>query len=857
MSGDITRNTFDRSKHFSSLYKQQGRVELDSDFNEAMDILVHHQRAVAADLIGQHGTPPIKDGSEDGGFQISMDGASDFKIGMGHYYVDGILCENDGKKDEDRNWVDLTYKIQPDYPQAPDLPPAPFLVYLDVWERHITALEDDDIREKALGGPDTATRKKTVWQVKVEPDIDACPEGEQWKTLVEKWRPKNRGQLKAMAGEPDSADLDNPCIISPEARYRGPENQLYRIEIHKGGKTGEATFKWSRDNGSNIFPVRNLAGNEVSLGYLGRDQGHSLAPGQWVELVDDYIALSGDVKPLGKVKLVNHEQLTITVEWPEGASLPTYADDEEYTSKHVLIRRWDHSDAASGPGVPRFDIATGTLLIEESTDANTDNWLALEDGIRISFTKSINDEYYYCSGDYWLIRACTATCNIEWPSQKNELGQTVMENNRPKPEKLPPQGVKHHYAPLAVILVTNGNQADESNQDCRRQITSVIDSNTDLQVHNILVGGSLSVSEDASLNSKVSIGSIAPRNPLAIRAQGASQELISFEEPGGITKWHINQNLGGNNPGLNFVETGVADGRIFLQAGGNVGIGTTTPKYGLDVSSSTIKLGLERNGGGQLVITNNTNDNKVYLEAWSQDESTSAAEFVLCGKFIENVPQLSLIAANTFINGDVQVNGVVRGKGFQGPKIGYVTDQFVNNIGEALEEGDVVVIRDNPIDLFYGVNNDIPVLEVDLAQKEYDTLVCGIVCEVYGELTPQSSLADNPRSKAKGKKDKSVDKQISDVGMRIFESEELANRNRSRVEPGQIGGMVTLGTYAYCKVDADIAAIQVGDLLTTSPTKGHAQKVLDRSQAIGAIIGKALGSLEKGKGKIPVLVMLQ
>ena len=66
-----------------------------------------------------------------------------------------------------------------------------------------------------------------------------------------------------------------------------------------------------------------------------------------------------------------------------------------------------------------------------------------------------------------------------------------------------------------------------------------------------------------------------------------------------------------------------------------------------------------------------------------------------------------------------------------------------------------------------------------------------------------------------------------------------------------------MGAYAHCKVDADIAPIQVGDLLTTSPTRGHAQKVLDPTKAVGAILGKALGSLDKGKGKIPVLVLLQ
>ena len=61
----------------------------------------------------------------------------------------------------------------------------------------------------------------------------------------------------------------------------------------------------------------------------------------------------------------------------------------------------------------------------------------------------------------------------------------------------------------------------------------------------------------------------------------------------------------------------------------------------------------------------------------------------------------------------------------------------------------------------------------------------------------------------------------------------------------------------YCKVDAQYGAIGVGDLLTTSPTAGHAMKACDPLSAFGSVIGKALGPLPDGTGLIPVLIALQ
>jgi hypothetical protein len=61
----------------------------------------------------------------------------------------------------------------------------------------------------------------------------------------------------------------------------------------------------------------------------------------------------------------------------------------------------------------------------------------------------------------------------------------------------------------------------------------------------------------------------------------------------------------------------------------------------------------------------------------------------------------------------------------------------------------------------------------------------------------------------------------------------------------------------YCKVDASYGAIEVGDLLTTSPTAGHAMKADDPLKAFGSVIGKALRPLKEDKGLIPILIALQ
>ena len=71
------------------------------------------------------------------------------------------------------------------------------------------------------------------------------------------------------------------------------------------------------------------------------------------------------------------------------------------------------------------------------------------------------------------------------------------------------------------------------------------------------------------------------------------------------------------------------------------------------------------------------------------------------------------------------------------------------------------------------------------------------------------------------------------------------------------GAAVALTGRVYCKVDADCAPIEIGDLLTSSCTPGHAMKAADPSRAFGCVIGKALARMENGRGLLPVLVALQ
>jgi hypothetical protein len=470
MKGDFTRTTFDPARHYSRVLMQQGRVTIDADPNEQTDILLHYLRTLAADLIGPYAAPRVG-----AGFALGSDDKGKLTLGPGRYYVGGILAENEAK---------CLYSEQPDYPLPPDdlllkemsdPTGTSFWLYLDVWERHITPIEDASIREVALGGPHTCTRSKVVWQVKakaISAADDAQPMPSPERARLEKLAASIKAQLEK-AADPDertkleaqlvqvekqlealpaenppaeevkcddplhdlnaismatmSARIDpgyqsnSPCVLSPQAKYRGTENHLYRVEIHTSGTAGVATFKWSRDNGSVAAAWLGTDGNDLRV-----SAARGFSAGCWVELLDDGMELRGEVGVLAKVAKVEGQTLSID---PTGAPALTWSE----ALLHPKVRRWDQVENGD------ILLKNGSVPIVEST-ATTTEWLDLEDGIQIQFAAGGD----YRAGDYWLIPARVATGSIEWPDDGSD-----------KNVELTPFGIEHSYAPLGFVSWKN------------------------------------------------------------------------------------------------------------------------------------------------------------------------------------------------------------------------------------------------------------------------------------------------------------------------------------------------------------------------------------------------------------------
>jgi hypothetical protein len=415
MRGDFSRIRRSKGTGYTAVLEQQGRVALDADANEQRFIDARLRRTETIDVIGEFGGPV-----GDEGFAITTSG-DQILIGPGRYYVDGLLAENAARVSYDAQTIPVPSSDPSAATLLGMLPDRRTLlaVYLQVWQRLVTALDDPCLREPALGQADTTAREQTVWRVVARPvtvDVQTQP-GPFCPSLYGNKPAASTGTLTVT-----TSDAAGDCGCGPVAAagYQGVENQLYRVEIQAGSDPGPAAFKWSRENGSVVSAVTGISaaaggtGSVLQVSSLGPDANLGFGVGQWVELTDDTY-LYGDPPnspgTLYQVTAIDKDALTLTVSATVSGIDP---------GRNARVRRWDQS----GPQAS----ATGIAVSPGTT-------IELENGISVTFGSGT-----YQPGDYWTFPARTATGTVEWPPCGSEGGA-----------EQPPTSLVVHEAPLACL----------------------------------------------------------------------------------------------------------------------------------------------------------------------------------------------------------------------------------------------------------------------------------------------------------------------------------------------------------------------------------------------------------------------
>jgi hypothetical protein len=332
------------------------------------------------------------------------------------------------------------------------------------------------------------------------------------------------------------------------------------------------------------------------------------------------------------------------------------------------------------------------------------------------------------------------------------------------------------------------------------------------------------------------IGTVSPQTALSIEptidgsSAGYSADKLAFFDNGtaiaGLMKY--NGSMGGlfgrGNAGVGiyvnptYSHNGTNDrAALFVTTGGNVGIGTTSP-------GSALELGL----GNELRVDGLNGSTGPALSVGGSGSFSIDAPGIVSGRFIvTSSGQVGIgtatPGATLDVNGTVHTSGnVILGSGAYitfadgstqasaytapCPSGGdYAESVDVSGGRGQYEPGDVLVIDPDHAGNFLKVTD------------RYSTLVAGVYSTKPGL-----------------------------VGRR-----QPATKSKDGEIPMAMVGIVPT------KVSTENGAIHIGDLLVSSSTAGHAMKGTDRSLMMGAVIGKALGTLDAGTGVIEVLISLQ
>lgn len=423
MKGDFSRDTFDPRRGYQSVLHQQGRMVLDADLNEQAASHLHLMRQMACDLIGPHGGP----GAE-AGFEITIAENGTILIGPGRYYVGGVHVEVPQL---------IEYNSQPFFRPAADdalssadraANGSTVLMYLEVFERAVSAAEDPSLADPALGGSDTALRRQTVWHVRSIETGTAFAQIETDEIIA---------LLDLETGARLAIRAAQPTTSGEISGYLGADNRLFRIEIHRGGGAGEAQYKWSRDNGVIVGSWHGFDGDLLRL-----SMREALQPPAVVELSDGPREAAGLPGVLVEIaadrndcyRIVTGDIEAVRALWETSLSRP-------------FVRRWELLRSGPAPGLAFVQVSQSPVPL----------WTFLGDGLEIAFEGGP-----FIAGDYWQL-AARPGADLLWPG-----GRVA---GLWKPKFCVPAGPLRWRAPLALVGKEEGRPAV---RDLRRRFAPLM-----------------------------------------------------------------------------------------------------------------------------------------------------------------------------------------------------------------------------------------------------------------------------------------------------------------------------------------------------------------------------------------------
>lgn len=453
LSLDISRESFQRSKNYTGLRQQHGRVLNESELNEGSDIAAEELRRAIQDVICSSGTP-------DDGFRVSLNPALagyDFDLAAGTYYIGGRRYDCFGS----------TFLTQPDWLQFSndiDLPDVSGVVrhdfvYLMGWEQAVSATEDSELFERALAGADGAGRLRRMARVHVAPDgADNCVDAMAAMFPQSMIDPETMA-LDSGAGLTIDFDADfveeNLCAPEVQTGYLGAENETFRVQL-----TAPDRFIFGRDNASHLYRVtlaadpddaaqtivtfltepRDVHSQPLSLQAVEVLRWNTVLP-NGENLAEPSGALANiltDYDPEGRDLHINLDLAALDVDW-DG----TPAED-----RYFYLRVWTGGSGATPPDHP---IPSSAAITMDGT------------GLTAAFAQNGPGDFGL-AGDFWVAAARPNAPDVVTPWH-------LMEDAADTPPAAPPHGPMRHVAPLAIIswIADAAGNISPSVHDCRER----------------------------------------------------------------------------------------------------------------------------------------------------------------------------------------------------------------------------------------------------------------------------------------------------------------------------------------------------------------------------------------------------